>query len=80
MIRLNLACALSPAIAQGYDSIGCRQQKCWAHLIRVLNDDLWRSPFDTEFETFILNLRNLILPIFETLEDYGLKKKKSGEV
>lgn len=59
----------------GYDSIGCRQQKCWAHLIGDLNDDLWISPFDTEFETFILNLRNLILPIFETIEDYGLKKR-----
>jgi Transposase IS66 family/RNase_H superfamily len=25
----------------GYDSVQCRQQKCWVHLIRDLNDDLW---------------------------------------
>jgi len=24
----------------GYDSVPCRQQKCWVHLIRDLNDDL----------------------------------------
>ena len=29
----------------GYDSMPCRQQKCWAHLIRDLNDDLWKNPF-----------------------------------
>lgn len=59
----------------GYDSVACKQQKCWAHLIGDLNDDLWKHPFDAEFETFILKLRNLILPIFETIEKYGLKKK-----
>lgn len=59
----------------GYDSIKCKQQKCWVHLIRNLNDDLWQSPFDAEFETFILDIKNLILPIFETIERYGLKSR-----
>ena len=26
----------------GYDAVRCRQQKCWVHLIRDLNDDLWQ--------------------------------------
>ena len=34
----------------GYDALPCRQQKCLVHLIRDLNDDLWKNPFDDEFE------------------------------
>jgi hypothetical protein len=34
----------------GYDSFTCRQQKCLVHLIRDLNDDLWKHPFLTEYE------------------------------
>lgn len=59
----------------GYDSIKCKQQKCWVHLIRDLNNDLWKSPFDTEFEQFILEVRNLIIPIMEAVQKYGLKKR-----
>jgi predicted RecB family nuclease len=58
----------------GYDSVNCRQQKCWVHLIRDLNDDLHESPFDTEYENFLLEIRNLIIPIMETIQKYGLKK------
>jgi predicted RecB family nuclease len=60
----------------GYDSVQCKQQKCWVHLIRDINDDLWRSPFDIEFERFVLKVRNLIVPILETVEEHGLKTKK----
>lgn len=60
----------------GYDSVKCKQQKCWVHLIRDMNDDLWKSPFDSEFEGFIVKVRNLIVPILKTVEEHGLKKKK----
>ena len=60
----------------GYDSVKCKQQKCWVHLIREMNDDLWKSPFDSELEDFVLKVRNLILPILETVEEHGLKTKK----
>ena len=59
----------------GYDSVQCKQQKCWVHLIRDLNDDLWETPFDVEFETFVLEVRDLIIPIMETVQKYGLKKR-----
>ena len=59
----------------GYDGVKCRQQKCWVHLIRDLNDDLWKNPFDTDFEAFVLEVKNLILPILETVEKYGLKHR-----
>jgi predicted RecB family nuclease len=63
----------------GYDSVQCKQQKCWVHLIREMNDDLWKSPFDAEFEEFVLKVRNLIVPILEAVEKHGLKTKKLGK-
>jgi predicted RecB family nuclease len=57
----------------GYDSVPCRQQKCLVHLIRDLNDDLWKAPFDREFEAFVLEIRTLLVPILETVDRYGLK-------
>jgi hypothetical protein len=59
----------------GYDAVPCSQQKCWAHLIRDLNNDLWSAPFDTEFETFVAEVRNLIIPIMQAVQTYGLKKR-----
>lgn len=58
----------------GYDSIQCRQQKCWVHLIRDINNDLWANPFDVEFEEFVLGTRNLMIPIMATVQQCGLKK------
>lgn len=59
----------------GYDSIACRQQKCWVHLIRDLNSDLWEAPFDAEYEAFVCEVRSLIIPIMEAVQRYGLKKR-----
>ena len=59
----------------GYDSIDCIQQKCWVHLIREMNTDLRQSPFDKEYETFIVEVRNLIIPIMKAVQQYGLKRR-----
>ena len=59
----------------GYDALQCQQQKCWVHLIRDLNDDLWKSPWDREFENFIVEVRSLIVPIIATTDTYGLKRR-----
>jgi hypothetical protein len=59
----------------GYDSVLCRQQKCLVHLIRDLNDDLWKNPFLAEYELFVLRVRELLVPIFKDVERYGLKKR-----
>ncbi len=59
----------------GYDSVKCRQQKCLVHLIRDLNDDLWKFPFDSEFESFLSEVKNLIVPMLEAVQKYGLKKR-----
>ena len=59
----------------GYDSVGCTQQKCWVHLIRDINNDLWGSPNDAEFEIFVVEVKNLIIPIMKDVQKYGLKKR-----
>jgi hypothetical protein len=59
----------------GYDSVPCRQQKCWVHLIRDLNNDLLKAPFDTELENLVLEIKNLIVPIMECIQKYGLRQK-----
>ncbi|MEM7794782.1 MAG: TM0106 family RecB-like putative nuclease [Cyanobacteria bacterium P01_C01_bin.118] len=74
-ILLNYKGVLVSDFYPGYDSLECRQQKCWVHLIRDLNYDLWKDPFDSEFESFVISVRNLIVPIFEAVEKYGLKRR-----
>ncbi len=58
----------------GYDSVDCKQQKCWVHLIRDLNNDLWKNPFDEEYEKVVSEIRNLIIPIIQSTYLHGLKK------
>jgi predicted RecB family nuclease len=58
----------------GYDGIPCKQQKCLVHLIRDLNDDLWDSPFNGEFEGFVLAVKELFTPMIEAVDRYGLKR------
>ena len=57
----------------GYDSVPCRQQKCPVRLIRDLNDDLWKAPFDREFEAFVLEIRTLLVPIFDAIDRHESK-------
>jgi predicted RecB family nuclease len=59
----------------GYDSVDCRQQKCVVHLIRDVNDDLWKNPFNGELEEFVGVLKDLLVPIFEDIEQYGLRAR-----
>ena len=59
----------------GYDTIDCPQQKCWVHLIRDINLDLRKNPFDSEFENFVFQLKGVIIPIMEDVQRFGLKKR-----
>jgi hypothetical protein len=59
----------------GYDALDCRQQKCWVHLIRDLNEDLWKYPFDEELQQFVLAVKDLIIPIIEAIDRWGLRSK-----
>jgi predicted RecB family nuclease len=59
----------------GYDSVKCRQQKCLVHLIRDLNDDLWKHPYNEDLERFVAAVRDMLVPIFGDVERYGLKSR-----
>ncbi|MBI4902594.1 MAG: IS66 family transposase [Acidobacteria bacterium] len=59
----------------GYDALDCRQQKCWVHLIRDLNEDLWKFPFDEELQGFVSGVKDLIVPIIEAIDRWGLKAR-----
>jgi len=60
----------------GYDGVGCLQQKCLVHLIRDLNDDLWASPFNAEFEGFVLAVRDLLVPMIEAVQGQATKARQ----
>jgi len=59
----------------GYDAIDCTQQKCWVHLIRDINLDLRKNPFDSELEQLIFHLKEVIIPTMESVQRFGLKKR-----
>lgn len=58
----------------GYDAIECPQQRCLIHLIRDLNSDLIRNPFNEEFKGMAKSFTKLLQMIVETIDKHGLKK------
>ena len=58
-----------------YDSIDCPQQKCLIHLIRDINDDLFKNPFDEDLKRLAAAFTALLVQIVETVDRYGLKRR-----
>jgi hypothetical protein len=56
-----------------YDAVPCSQQKCLIHLIRDLNDDLAREPFNNEIKFIVKHFASLLRRIIETVDRFGLK-------
>jgi hypothetical protein len=63
----------------GYDSVPCRQQKCLIHLMRDINDDLVKHPFNEELSFIARRFGALLRGIVETIDRYGLKKYHLGK-
>lgn len=59
----------------GYDSLNCPQQKCLVHLMRDLNDELLKNPFDEELKWIVTEFGSLLRNIIKTLDKFGLKKR-----
>lgn len=57
-----------------YDAINCIQQKCLIHLIRDINDDLFKNPFDEELKTLARDFTSILKPIIDTIDKHGLQK------
>lgn len=58
-----------------YDSVSCRQQKCIIHLIRDINDDLLRSPFDEALGGLGQRFATLMQTLVRTVDKRGLKSR-----
>jgi hypothetical protein len=56
-----------------YDSINCPQQKCLIHLMRDLNDDLLKQPFNEELKDIVTGFGELLKPMIDTIDRFGLK-------
>jgi len=57
-----------------YDSMDCPQQKCLTHLLRDLNDDILKHPYDEELKELVVVFAALVKPMVETVDRYGLKR------
>jgi hypothetical protein len=58
-----------------YESVNCLQQKCLLHLLRDVNDDLQKNPFDQEFKSFAQQFGVLLRRIVETIDRHGLAQR-----
>jgi hypothetical protein len=57
----------------GYDSLDCAHQKCLVHLLRDINEDLLKEPFNEEMKVLARTFAGLLRPMVETVERFGLK-------
>jgi hypothetical protein len=58
-----------------YDSLNCEQQKCLVHLIREIDDDLFRNPLDVELKGLAQEFGAVLRTIIETVDRRGLKSR-----
>jgi Transposase IS66 family len=58
-----------------YDSMDCPQQKCLIHLMRDLNDDMLKNPYDDDLRQIVQQFADLLRPIIDTVDRRGLKKR-----
>jgi predicted RecB family nuclease len=58
-----------------YDSVDCVQQKCLIHLLRDINEDLLKAPFNDEMAQLATAFGCLMQPIIQTIDRFGLKAR-----
>jgi hypothetical protein len=58
-----------------YDSIDCQQQKCLIHLMRDINEDVLKYPFNEEMVGLAHSFASILRPMIETVDQYGLKAR-----
>jgi hypothetical protein len=58
-----------------YDSLSCPQQKCVVHLMRDINDDLRRDPYNDEMRSIAEPFGRLLKEIVITIDKHGLRRR-----
>jgi hypothetical protein len=56
-----------------YDSLDMPQQRCLIHLMRDMNEDLLKHPFDDELKSVSSRFSCLLKGIVDTIDRYGLR-------
>jgi predicted RecB family nuclease len=69
----NFAGVLISDFYAAYDSIHCAQQKCLIHLMRDLNDDLAKQPFNEELKELAQDFVKVLRPVIDSVDRFGLK-------
>jgi hypothetical protein len=59
----------------GYDSISCVQQKCLIHLMRDINEDIRKHPFNQEMRNVGEAFARLLRPMIASVDRFGLKAR-----
>jgi hypothetical protein len=67
----NPPMSVEPA-RNGFD---CAHQKCLIHLMRDINEDLRKQPFNEEMRHIAYSFAALVKPIVETVDQFGLKAR-----
>ena len=62
-----------------YDGMPCQQQKCLIHLIRDINEEVLKHPFNEELTFIAQRFGVLLREIVDTVDKYGLKKSHLGK-
>lgn len=57
-----------------YDTLNCPQQKYIVHLIRDVNDELAKYPFDEELKGLAARFGGLVRAAVETIDQHGLRR------
>lgn len=60
---------------KGYDGLKCKQQKCLIHLMRDINDTLFKYQQDAALMCIAQNFSTLLRKIVETIDEHGLRKR-----
>lgn len=60
----------------GYETLNVKSQKCLIHLIRDLNDDLFKNQFDQEYNAMVPAFNQLMRKIVETIDKHGLRQSQ----
>ena len=63
----------------GYDGMPCQKQKCLIHLIRDINEEVLKHPFNEELTFIAQRFGVLLREIVDTVDKYGLKKSHLGK-
>jgi Transposase IS66 family/RNase_H superfamily len=59
----------------GYDAMPCAQQKCLIHLMRDINEDVVKHPFNEELTFIAKRFGALLREIVATIDAFGLRRR-----